>query len=176
MKVIKIILTQTTANYRQPEQIKLRSTFPLPPVSTILGGIHKATRWGKYHPIHIGIKGEYGVLSRRTYTNQYVYDRIQYDRGYFVRFAAPNAFSNAYIQIAKPLMGGALGKRKLRTGEGFVVLEKEMLDNFFSMKDELEKINNELKELKTARIKETKGLTREEKRLARKPYDEKMEN
>ncbi|SCJ54430.1 Uncharacterized protein predicted to be involved in DNA repair (RAMP superfamily) [uncultured Eubacterium sp.] len=178
MKVIKIILTQTTANYRQPEQIKLRSTFPLPPVSTILGGIHKATRWGKYHPIHIGIKGKYGVLSRRTYTNQYVYDRIQYDRGYFVRFTAPNAFSNAYIQIAKPLMGGALGKRKLRTGEGFVVLEKEMLDNFFGMKDELEKINNELKELKTARIKETKGkgLTREEKRLARRPYDEKIEN
>lgn len=175
MKVIKIILTQTTANYRKTEQSKLRNTFPLPPISTILGSIHNAVGWEEYHPIHVSIKGEYGAISKKTYINQWVYNNVQHDRGYFVRFVAPNAFSNAYTLIAKPVLG-KFKKRVLRTGEGFMVLEKEMLDNFFGMKEELKSINKELKELKAARIKETKGLTREEKKTARKPYDEKIES
>ena len=36
MKAFRLIIKQTSANYRKPETIKNKMTYPLPPFSTVL--------------------------------------------------------------------------------------------------------------------------------------------
>ena len=42
MKAFRLIIKQTSANYRKPETIKNKMTYPLPPFSTVIGALHNA--------------------------------------------------------------------------------------------------------------------------------------
>ena len=41
-EAIRLVLYQSSANYRRPETFENKMTYPLPPFSTVIGAIHKA--------------------------------------------------------------------------------------------------------------------------------------
>lgn len=48
MKALRIILTQSSANYRKEEAIDNKMTYPLPPFSTVIGALHNACNYSTY--------------------------------------------------------------------------------------------------------------------------------
>ena len=42
MKCLRIKLTQSSANYRREETVTNKMTYPLPPMSTVIGALHNA--------------------------------------------------------------------------------------------------------------------------------------
>ena len=42
MKAFRLVIRQTSANYRKPECVDNKMTYPLPPFSTVIGALHKA--------------------------------------------------------------------------------------------------------------------------------------
>lgn len=51
-------LFQQMPNYRKPSSFLIRETFPLPPYSSVIGMIHAACGFTKYHPMKISIQGK----------------------------------------------------------------------------------------------------------------------
>ena len=48
MKVLRIHLRQTSANYRKEETIENKMTYPLPPFSKVIGALHQAAKLKEY--------------------------------------------------------------------------------------------------------------------------------
>lgn len=46
-------------NYRKPASFLVRESYPLPPYSSVIGMIHAACGFDKYHDMQISIQGEY---------------------------------------------------------------------------------------------------------------------
>lgn len=57
IKVIRLEISQTTANYRKPLNYQIKESYPLPPFSTVIGMVHKACGFNEYHPMDISIQG-----------------------------------------------------------------------------------------------------------------------
>ena len=57
MKVIKMKLYQSTANYKKHASFQLKETYPLPPYSTVIGMIHNACGYKEYLDMDISIQG-----------------------------------------------------------------------------------------------------------------------
>lgn len=68
MKAIKIIASQTLASYRKPSSFQIKETYPLPPYSSIIGMIHNACGFTKYHEMKISIQGSYYSKVNELYT------------------------------------------------------------------------------------------------------------
>ena len=51
MKVIRVKLHQETANYRVPASHGFRESYPLPPISTVIGMVHYLCDFHEYHPV-----------------------------------------------------------------------------------------------------------------------------
>lgn len=56
MDALRIIIKQNSANYRKEEAMDNKMTYPLPPISTIIGAIHNACNYREYHPMDISIQ------------------------------------------------------------------------------------------------------------------------
>ncbi|MEG1805214.1 MAG: CRISPR-associated protein Cas5 [Clostridia bacterium] len=67
-KVIKIVCSQTTANYRKPTAIDIQESFYLPPYSTVIGMIHKACDFSSYRAMKVSIQGSYAS----SFTDMYI--------------------------------------------------------------------------------------------------------
>ena len=68
IKVIRLELKQTTANYRKPLNYQIKESYPLPPYSTVIGMIHKACGFKEYHPMDISIQGTTNSSINDVYT------------------------------------------------------------------------------------------------------------
>ncbi len=70
-KVIKVVCSQTTANYRKPSAIDVQESYYLPPYSTVIGMIHKACNFNEYHDMKISIQGNYASNFTDMYTRYF---------------------------------------------------------------------------------------------------------
>ena len=68
MKAFRLIIKQTSANYRKPETIKNKMTYPLPPFSTVIGALHNACGYTEYKEMNLSIQGKYESMHREPYT------------------------------------------------------------------------------------------------------------
>ena len=68
IKVIRLELKQTTANYRKPLSYQIKESYPLPPYSTVIGMIHKACGFTEYHPMDVSIQGTTNSSINDVYT------------------------------------------------------------------------------------------------------------
>ncbi len=59
VKAIRIKLSQQMANYRKPASFLIRESYPLPPYSSVIGMIHAACGFEKYHPMKVSVQGWY---------------------------------------------------------------------------------------------------------------------
>jgi CRISPR-associated protein Cas5t len=69
MKAIRIEAYQNMPCYRKASSFRLRETYPLPPYSTVIGMVHSACGFTKYHEMRISVQGEYCSTVNDTYTH-----------------------------------------------------------------------------------------------------------
>ena len=68
MKALRIVLHQDSANYKKEETLDNKMTYPLPPISTIIGALHSACNYKEYHPMDISIQGKFESMHKEPYT------------------------------------------------------------------------------------------------------------
>lgn len=174
-RVIKIKLSQNVANYGIAEEITMKNTLPLPAVSTVLGSIHKAAGWKDYHKIRVGIKGEYGSISKKMYMTTTFLDYVCPDRGMFVKMVSSNVLSNAYEIVAKPLYGDDNSRRNFRIKKGYKILREDLLDEYLQLKNNIQETSDKIKKLnkeKSDKVKETED--NDLKRTIKQDYSKKI--
>ena len=57
MKAIRLHCFQNLANYKKPSSFIIKETYPLPPYSTVIGMIHAACGFKRYHRMKLSIQG-----------------------------------------------------------------------------------------------------------------------
>lgn len=138
MKALRIVLTQSSANYKKEEVLDNKMTYPLPPLSTIIGAIHSACNFKEYHPMDISIQGCYESMHREPYTDYCFLNSVMDDRGILVKMRNENLLSNAFEKVAsaKKSQGNSF-----RNGITIQVYNEELLKEYRALKDLKDKID-----------------------------------
>lgn len=150
MKVLRIVLKQSSANYRKAGTTDNKMTYPLPVPATIIGALHNICGYTDYHSMDISIQGNFEAISKDMYRNVTILNSIA-DRGTLVKMVAPNTVSNAYIEIAEATEDNA----NFITEKNIKVKNRELLEEFKSLKLLKEKLDSE-KKLKLEEFKRKK--------------------
>lgn len=150
METLRIILKQSSANYRKAGTIDNKMTYPLPIPATIIGALHNICGYTDYHSMDISIQGNYESISKDMYKNITVLNSIS-DRGTLVKMIAPNTISNAYIEVATATEDNA----NFITEKNIRVKNRELLEEFKNLKVLKEKLEKENK-IKTEEFKTRK--------------------
>lgn len=146
MEALRIILKQSSANYRKVGTVDNKMTYPLPVPSTIIGAMHNICGYTEYHSMDISIQGKFTSLSKRVYTDYCFLNSVQDDRGILVKILNSNILSNTFVKVATA---------KKPTGNSFVkkttiqVHNEELLQEYCNLKEKSKEIeelkNNEYK-------------------------------
>ena len=150
MKVLRIVLKQSSANYRKAGTIDNKMTYPLPIPATIIGALHNACGYKDYHSMDISIQGNYEAISKDMYKNITILNTVS-DRGTLVKMVAPDTISNAYIEVAEAVEDNA----NFITEKNIKVMNRELLEQFKNLKLLKEKLDSE-KKLKLEEFKRRK--------------------
>ena len=148
METLRIILKQSSANYRKAGTIDNKMTYPLPIPATIIGALHNICGYTDYHSMDISIQGNFEAVSKDMYKNITVLNSIS-DRGTLVKMAWPDTISNAYTEVATATEDNC----NFITEKNIKVKNRELLEEFKNLKALKEKLDKEnkikLEEFKT---------------------------
>lgn len=142
MKAIRINLYQSIANYRKEETSFNKMTYPLPPFSTIIGAIHNACKWDTYHPLKIGLLGNYGSIENRAYKNNGFLDNTMDDRGVLVKCPNSNSLTSTATIVATSDKRGSSFKKN----EGITIKNKKLYEEYIQLDKFLEELKSETQE------------------------------
>ncbi len=154
MEALRIILKQSSANYRKAGTVNNKMTYPLPIPSTVIGALHNICGYTEYHSMDISIQGKFASLSRKIYTDYCFLNNVQDDRGILVKILNSNILSNTFVKVAtakKPTGNSFEKKITIR------VHNEELLQEYCSLKEKSKEINNEYKK----KLEEFKVLKKE---------------
>lgn len=169
MKVIRLVFHQNNANFAKEGSIDNKMTYPLPPVSTVIGAIHNACGYKTYHSMDVSIQGRYDTLYQRPYTHHCFLDSTMDDRGILVKMYNKDMLGTAYNEVAVALKKQGNSFRK---GITIGVKNKELLEEYRKLKEtgdfidrykkkyidpELNLLNSKKKELNKQRKESEKG-------------------
>ena len=175
MKALRIVLHQDSANYKKEETLDNKMTYPLPPISTIIGALHSACNYKEYHPMDISIQGKFESMHKEPYTDYCFLNSTMDDRGILVKMKNEDFLSKAFDKVAKPTKSQG---SSFRNGNTIQVYNKELLDEYRSLKDLADKIKNykntELKEKLDTIKKEKNSLALKKKQLDKKSEEFKI--
>jgi CRISPR-associated protein Cas5t len=157
MKALRIVLRQSSANYKKEETIDNKMTYPLPPISTIIGAIHSACNYRKYHPMDISIQGKFESMHKEPYTDYCFLNSTMDDRGILVKMKNESLLSNAFDKVASAKKSQGNSFRK---GVTIQVYNKQLLKEYRDLKD----LNDKIKEFKDSRIKKVLELIKKRKK------------
>ena len=166
MKVLRIVLKQSSANYRKAGTIDNKMTYPLPTPATVIGALHNICGYTDYHSMDISIQGNFEAMSKDMYRNVTILNSIA-DRGTLVKMVAPNTVSNAYIEVAETIEDNA----NFITEKNIKVKNREVLEEFKNLKLLKEKLDSE-KKIKLEKLKKIKKDLSEKKKSLDKKSDE----
>jgi CRISPR-associated protein cas5 len=150
MKVLRIVLKQSSANHKKAGTVDNKMTYPLPVPSTVIGALHNICGYTDYHSMDISIQGNFEAMSKDMYRNVTVLNSIS-DRGTLVKMIAPNTISNAYIEVATATEDNC----NFITEKNIKVKNRELLEEFKNLKVLKEKLDKENK-IKTEEFKTRK--------------------
>lgn len=160
-EAIRLILHQSSANYRKPETYENKMTYPLPPFSTVIGALHKACGYTDTHEMDISIQGRYGSLRGRVYRdyNFMNRDRKFDDRGILVKLANESMHSMAFTKVAESKKNNSSYERN----KDIKVYDRKLLEEYQMLITKKQEIDI----LKKERFNpEQERLKSEKKRLA----------
>ena len=162
MKALRILIHQSSANYKKEETVDNKMTYPLPPPSTVIGAIHDACGYREYHPMNVSIQGCFESMHREPYTDYCFLNSVQDDRGILVKMRNGSMLSNAYDRIASARKPQG---NSFRNGITIQVHNQELLDEYRRLKD----LNDEISDFKKKRLGPVMDLLkRRKKRLSEK--------
>ena len=146
MEALRIILKQSSANYRKAGTVDNKMTYPLPIPSTVIGALHNICGYREYHPMDISIQGKFTSLSRKVYTDYCFLNSALDDRGNLIKVVDPNAFSGAFVKVAsaKKSQGNSFKDRIT-----IQVHNEELLQEYCNLKEK----SKEIEELKNSEYK-----------------------
>lgn len=104
MEVLRIKLTQNQAHYRKEETITNKMTYPLPPISTVIGALCNACGYKEYHNKHemdISIQGTFQSMQKEVYRDQAFLNSVMDDRGILAKLHNPNMLTAGYHVVGK---------------------------------------------------------------------------
>lgn len=169
MKTLRIVLTQSSANYKKEETLDNKMTYPLPPISTIIGAIHNACDYKEYHPMDISIQGRFESMHREPYTDYCFLNSVMDDRGILVKMKNESLLSNAFDKVASAKKSQGNSFRK---GITIQVYNEELLNEYRYLRDLKDKIENykkgEFKEILDDIKKSKLELAAKKKKLDKK--------
>ena len=139
MKASRIVITQSSANYRKEETIDNKMTYPLPPISTVIGALHNACGYKEYKEMDISIQGKFESMSKEPYTDYCFYNYLMDDRGILVKMKNGNLLSSAFDKVASAKKSQGNDFRK---GVTIQVYNEELLKEYRDLKDLKDKIDN----------------------------------
>lgn len=178
MKALRVVLTQSSANYKKEEASKNKMTYPLPPYSTVIGAIHVACGYKEYKPMDISIQGKYESMVLEPYTDYCFLNSLQDDRGILVKLKNSKYMSTAYDKVAKALRTTGNSFRK---GDTIHVYNQELIQEYRALKDLNDKLDdynkNELKpKLNEIKIKKKELADRKKDNKENKEVLEEIKN
>ena len=169
MKALRLVLTQNKAHYKKEETITNKMTYPLPPLSTVIGALHNACNFKEYHPMDLSIQGTYSSLLKQPYTDYCFLNSVMDDRGILVKVKNNNLISTAFdkVAVAKKSMGNSF-----RKGITIEVKNPDLMDEYRKLKNLNDKISN-FKRTRIERLKRIfkvrkKSLADKKKNLVKK--------
>lgn len=156
MRALRIRLNQTSANYRKEETMLNKMTYPLPPISTVIGALHKACGYTEYHPMDISIQGKYGAMGREPYTDYCFLNSTMDDRGILVKMKNESMLSKAYDKVAsaKKSMGNSFRKEVT-----IQVHDRELLTEYQNLKE----VSDEIKAFKSGKLARVQSCIKQRK-------------
>lgn len=80
-RAIRIECFQNLVNYRKPSSFIIKESYPLPPYSTVIGMIHAACGYRKYHPMKVSIQGINAGFVSELYTRYSFAFDTKYEEG-----------------------------------------------------------------------------------------------
>lgn len=172
MKAIRLVLTQNKAHYRKEETITNKMTYPLPPFSTVIGALHNACGYRKYHPMDLSIQGSYESMGREAYTDYCFLNSVMDDRGILVKAKNGDFQSNDFDRVAKALKSTGNSFRK---GITIQVYNKELMEEYKGLKD----TNDDIALFKKERIDKVNNLIKARKKSLKekkKKFDKKSDD
>lgn len=100
MKALRIRLHQTSANYRKEETVENRMTYPLPPLSTVIGALHGICGYTEYRQMDVSIQGRFASMHKEPYVDYCFLNSTMDDRGILVKMKNETMLSNAFTKVA----------------------------------------------------------------------------
>lgn len=100
MKALRIKLRQTSANYRKEETVENKMTYPLPPISTVIGALHNACGYTEYHEMDVSIQGKFASMHKAPYVDHCFLNSTMDDRGILVKMRNGTMLSPAFDKVA----------------------------------------------------------------------------
>ena len=145
MKALRLVIHQNSANYKREETVDNKMTYPLPPISTVIGAIHNACGYQAYKAMDISIQGKYESMHREPYTDYCFLNSVQDDRGILVKMRNGEMLSNAFEKVAsaKKSQGNSF-----RNNVTIQVHNQELMEEYRRLKD----LNDEIAEFKKNRM------------------------
>lgn len=171
MKALRIELHQSSANYKKEETIDNKMTYPLPPISTIIGALHNACGYKEYKAMDISVQGNFESMHKEPYTDYCFLNSTMDDRGTLVKMRNEDFLSKAFDKVAKANKSQGSSFRK---GITIQVYNQELLDEYNKLKD----LNDEIKKFKDTKIKKVLELTKKRKKSLsekKKKFDKKSD-
>lgn len=156
MKAIRLVLTQNKAHYRKEETITNKMTYPLPPFSTVIGAIHNACGYGKYHEMDLSIQGKFESMGKEAYTDYCFLNSVMDDRGILVKSRNGDLQSKAFEKVAKALKSTGNSFRKRKTIQ---VINEELMTEYINLKN----LNDEIEKYKKLKIDKFSKLSKARK-------------
>lgn len=139
MKALRIVLTQSSANYKKEETLDNKMTYPLPPISTIIGAIHNACNYKEYHPMDISVQGKFESMHKEPYTDYCFLNSVMDDRGILIKMRNESLLSSAFDKVASAKKSQGNSFRK---GITIQVYNEDLLKEYRELKDLKDKIDN----------------------------------
>lgn len=139
MKALRIVLTQSSANYKKEETLDNKMTYPLPPISTIIGAIHNACNYKEYHQMDISVQGKFESMHKEPYTDYCFLNSVMDDRGILIKMRNESLLSSAFDKVASAKKSQGNSFRK---GITIQVYNEDLLKEYRDLKDLKDKIDN----------------------------------
>ena len=168
MKALRLVMHQSSANYKREETVDNKMTYPLPPFSTVIGALHNACGYQKYNEMDISIQGRFSSMHREPYTDYCFLNSTQDDRGILVKMRNADMLSGAFEKVAsaKKPQGNSF-----RYGTTIQVHNQELIAEYRKLKDLYDEImvfkNTRLNPVMTLLKRRKKALSEKKKRLER---------
>lgn len=155
MRAVRLIINQSSANYKKEETWENKMTYPLPPISTIIGAIHVACGYTEYHPMDISVQGNYESMHREPYTDYCFLNSTMDDRGILVKMDNESMLSTSFERVAKTIDRSS----NLKKNENLLVYNRELLTEY----QELKQLKDKIGEFKSGRLKKVSDLIKKRK-------------